>query len=128
MRIEHLAIWTRDVDALCAFYARWFEATAGAPYESARRAGFRSRFVTFPDAGARLEVMTLPELAPPAGPLALGITHLAITVGSRAAVETLVERMRAAGVSVRSEPRLTGDGYYEAVVVDPDGNEVEIVA
>jgi lactoylglutathione lyase len=25
-------------------------------------------------------------------------------------------------------PRRTGDGYYESVVLDPDGNRVEIAA
>jgi lactoylglutathione lyase len=25
-------------------------------------------------------------------------------------------------------PRRTGDGYYESVVVDPDGNRIEIIA
>jgi len=28
---------------------------------------------------------------------------------------------------VISEPRTTGDGYYESVVLDPDGNRVEIM-
>jgi len=36
--------------------------------------------------------------------------------------------MRADGVHIRSEPRQTGDGYFEAVVEDPDGNSVEIIA
>lgn len=27
-----------------------------------------------------------------------------------------------------STPRRTGDGYYEAVLLDPEGNRVEIVA
>jgi lactoylglutathione lyase len=31
-------------------------------------------------------------------------------------------------VAVESGPRDTGDGYYEAVVLDPDGNAVEITA
>ena len=25
-----------------------------------------------------------------------------------------------------SEPRRTGDGYYESVIIDPDGNRIEI--
>lgn len=34
--------------------------------------------------------------------------------------------MRRDGVEVVSGPRVTGDGYYESCVLDPDGNRVEI--
>jgi lactoylglutathione lyase len=128
MRIEHVAVWTRDLERLRAFYERWFGARAGAPYESANRPGFTSYFLAFPDGGARLELMRLPELDDaPAAPAA-GYGHLAVSVGSEAAVRALAERMREAGVPLLSGPRWTGDGYFEAVVRDPDGNEVEITA
>ena len=61
-------------------------------------------------------------------PPALGYAHLAISVGSREQVDALVARARAAGVTIRSEARMTGDGYYEAVIEDPDGNPVEVTA
>ena len=80
-------------------------------------------------AGARLEVMAAPDVgAPPADGDLRGYAHLALAVGDRAAVDALAARLRAAGVPVESGPRLTGDGYYEAVVRDPDGNRVEIMA
>ncbi|HKG94023.1 MAG TPA: VOC family protein [Gemmatimonadaceae bacterium] len=128
MRIEHVALWTRDLDGLRAFYERWFGARAGARYESATRAGFASYFLTFPDGGGRLELMTLPALADSSGGPAAGYAHVAVAVGSREAVVALTERMRAAGVRILSAPRQTGDGYFEAVVADPDGNAVEITA
>jgi lactoylglutathione lyase len=34
--------------------------------------------------------------------------------------------LRADGYRVLDGPRTTGDGYYESVVLDPDGNRVEI--
>ncbi len=130
MRIEHVALWTRDLERLRAFYERYFDARSGARYESATRAGFTSYFLTFPSGGARLEVMSLPELGDPSGAdaPAVGWAHLALTVGSRAAVTLLTERMRVDGVRILSEPRLTGDGYFESVVADPDGNAIEITA
>jgi lactoylglutathione lyase len=130
MRIEHVAIWTRDsatLERLRAFYETWLGATAGPRYESARRPGFTSCFLSFGD-GARLELMTVPGLAAGALSEAIGLAHLAIAVGSHEAVDDLVGRMAAAGVLVESAPRTTGDGYYEAVVRDPDGNTVEITA
>ena len=56
------------------------------------------------------------------------IAHIAVSVGSREAVDRMFQEMEAAGVRIISEPRLTGDGYYEAVVADPDGNLVEITS
>jgi lactoylglutathione lyase len=124
IRVVHVALYVRDVDRTCAFYEAHFGATAGPVYRSARTAGFTSRFLTFPGGGPRLEVMHLPPLdAPRAG---IGYAHLALGVGDRSDVDALVARLDAAGVSIASAPRQTGDGYYEAVVLDPDGNPVEI--
>jgi lactoylglutathione lyase len=128
MRVEHVAVWTQDLERLRAFYERHFGARAGVRYASATRAGFASYFLAFPDGGARLELMTLPALEGQAPRVAPGYAHLALTLGSPAAVDALTERLRASGVPVLSGPRRTGDGYYEAVVADPDGNEIEITA
>ena len=126
MHIDHLAVWTHDLERLRAFYERHFGARSGARYASASRPGFVSYFLSFPSGGARLELMTLPTLgATPPAPTA-GYAHIALSVGSPAAVDALTERLRAAAVPVISEPRRTGDGYYEAVVEDPDGNAIEI--
>ena len=57
-----------------------------------------------------------------------GLAHFAIKTGSKNAVDNLTEAIRGDGYKVVSEPRTTGDGYYESVVLDPDGNRVEIVA
>ena len=129
MRIDHLAVWTDDIDRLASFYATYFGASVGPRYTNAAK-GFASRFVTF-DAGARLEVMQTTAIVlerAPAGAERFGLTHVALSVGSEDAVRALTERLRADGHAIVGEPRRTGDGYYESVVLDPDGNRVEIVA
>lgn len=131
MHIEHVALWTPDpasLERLRTFYATYFGARAGERYESRRRPGFASYFLRFPDGGARLELMTVPGLgdAPPGE--VRGYAHLAIALGSAAAVDALASRFAADGITVASGPRHTGDGYYEAVVHDPDGNVVEFTA
>ena len=128
MRIAHLALWTLDLERLRDFYARYFDARSGEAYHSATRRGFSSYFLDFPGGACRLELMTLPALAKAPDAPALGYAHLAIAVGSRGAVDALVARMTADGVRLASPARQTGDGYYEAVVEDPDGNLVEITA
>jgi lactoylglutathione lyase len=128
VRIEHVAVWTADLQRLRAFYERYFGARAGAQYRSATRPGFTSYFLSFPDGGGRLELMSGPGIAAGAQSLAVGYAHIALTVGTRADVEALTARMREDGVRVVSGPRQTGDGYFESVVEDPDGNAVEISA
>lgn len=125
IRIEHVAVWTRDIDRLAAFYRTYFAATAGPPYRSARRP-FESVFLRFPG-GARLELMRLPDLAQPdRGGEVVGLAHVALSTGSRQAVDALTLRLRDDGYTVVDGPRTTGDGYYESVVLDPDGNRLEI--
>ena len=130
MRLEHLAIWTKRLETLRDFYVRHFGCTAGPLYES-RSHPFRSHFLAFSDGGARIELMEQSGLgAAPSGaaPDRIGLTHFALAVGSEEEVRACTERLRAAGVRVASEPRHTGDGYYESVVLDPDGNRIELTA
>jgi len=128
MRIEHIAIWTADLERMRAFYERHFGATSGGKYVSANQPGMQSYFLTFPTGGARLEIMTAHDVAQADGGRRGGSAHIALSTGSRDAVDALVARLRSNGVRVTSAPRQTGDGYYEAIVADPDGNLVEITA
>ena len=40
----------------------------------------------------------------------------------------MIERFRMDGYTIAGETRTSGDGYYEGVIRDPDGNIIEIVA
>jgi lactoylglutathione lyase len=126
-RIEHIAIWTEDLDRLAAFYAGYFGARIGSVYANPAK-GFESRFLSL-DGGARIELMKSTQLLPVTaarGAQRMGLTHLAISVGSELHVDRLTQRLRQDGFEVLDGPRLTGDGYYESVVLDPDGNRVEV--
>jgi lactoylglutathione lyase len=125
MKLAHVALWTRDRDTLCRFWQRVLGAKVGDIYESKNRPGYRSRFLTFQD-GTAVEVMTGPWVDAPRNKEASGYAHLAFTLGSCEAVDKLANEMRAEGRLV-SGPRRTGDGFYEAVLCDPDGNLIEIV-
>lgn len=130
MRIDHLALWTPDLERLRAFYECYFDARSGPLYRSRTRPGFTSYFLAFPTGDSRLELMSLPESRGSSERAAAqrGLAHFAVAVGARRAVDALVARLAADGCVIISEPRVTGDGYYEAVVEDPDGNLVEITA
>ncbi len=126
VRLEHVALWVRDLDAVAAFYARYFDARVGPRYENPRK-GFQSRFLEL-GPGARLEIMTRSDLVTRGPAEALGLAHVAIAVGDEAAVDALAARFAAEGVALVDGPRRTGDGYYECVVLDPEGNRVEVTA
>ena len=126
-RVEHVAFWVRDLDGICAFYARYFGAKVGPRYENPAK-GFTSRFLAF-ESGARIEVMATTALSPVGvehGAHRMGLTHLALAIGSETEVDRLTNRLRADGHSVLEGPRRTGDGYYESVVLDPEGNRLEL--
>lgn len=127
MRIEHVALWTSELKRLVDFYEKYFDAAAGSAYVNAAK-GFESRFLSFAD-GARIEVMqssalNLSKHEP--GAQRMGLAHLAVSVGSTRGVEELTARLRNDGFEIVDGPRRTGDGYFESVILDPDGNRIEI--
>lgn len=127
MKIEHVAIWTRDLEQMRTFYETYFGAKAGRKYRNPVTE-FESYFLEF-ESGSRLELMTRPgiqEWPRDPGLHYQGLVHLALSVGSRERVTELTERLRQDGFSIIGEPRTTGDGYFESVVLDPDGNRIEI--
>jgi lactoylglutathione lyase len=126
MRLAHVALWTLDLDAAAAFWRRYFDADVGDLYESRNRPGFRSRFVSLPDGGA-IELMAGPWVAAVAPDERVGWDHVAVSLGSKAAVDALAALCEADGCLL-SAPRRTGDGFYEAVIAAPDGIRIEITS
>ena len=191
MKIEHVAIWVRDIDKVCEFYRKYFGGVVHPIYRNPTKQ-FTSRFITFDD-GARLEIMHRPDIcvernigtvtslqsdthrpanekmraffrfltsavfhvkqlqteeaaensftdisevqqvgSEGANTIAkpdtqhLGFTHLSFSVGSKEEVDRLTQQMSSEGTPIVGQPRTTGDGYYESVVLDPEGNRIEI--
>ncbi|AMO55020.1 glyoxalase [Endozoicomonas montiporae] len=127
MKIEHIAIWSKDIERLKAFYERYFSARSNDKYMNEKK-GFSSYFLSF-DSGARLEIMAMPTVpGSKDDPYQqfTGLIHLAMSVGSEAEVDRLTAKLSEDGYEVLDGPRRTGDGYYESVVFDPDRNRIEI--
>lgn len=129
MTIEHLAIWVDDLEKMREFYLKYFDTTSNGKYINEKN-GFSAYFLSFGEGKARLEIMKRMDInqEPEKRGFSKGIAHFAISVGGKEAVNELTERLRNDNYIIESEPRTTGDGYYESVVLDPEGNYVEISA
>ena len=125
MKIEHIAMYVKDLEAAKDFFIRYFGAVSNEGYHN-EKTGFRSYFLGFDD-GARLEIMNSPLMEDGEKSVcAAGYAHIAFSLGSKEAVDKLTERLKSEGFEVISGPRTTGDGYYESAVIGIEGNIIEI--
>lgn len=126
MEIHHIAIWTFRLEEMKEFYTRYFKGTSNEKYINPKK-GFESYFISF-DSGADLELMSRTDVQDtPIEENRLGLTHFAVSLDSKEEILQLTEELRAKGYTIASEPRTSGDGYFESVVLDPDGNRIECV-
>jgi len=128
MKIEHVAIWSSDLERLKEFYMKYFGGKPGLLYHNEKKS-FRSYFLNF-SSGARLEIMNAPEIPENLNDTKnaqhLGIVHIAFETGSAREVDEKAEQMRRDGFEILDGPRITGDGHYEFAVLDPEGNRLEV--
>lgn len=128
MMISHIAIYTLDIERLKRFYITYFNAVSNMKYRN-ETTGLESYFLTFDGGKTQLELMYRPNVTQKEEyRIHLGLIHLAIQVGSRAKVDYLTQLLESDGYEIISQPRTTGDGYYESCILDPDGNQIELVA
>ena len=130
MTLEHVAIWTDDLECLKAYYIKYFQAVSNNKYTNPGK-GFESYFLSF-ESGARLEIMSMPGIPANTNDTIKaqhrGIIHLAFGVDRMEEVDAKAKELRQDGFSILSGPRKTGDGYYEFETLDPDNNRLEVTA
>ena len=96
MRIEHIAMYVNDLEQARDFFVKYFGGKSNSGYHN-QKTGFRSYFLTFAD-GARLELMNKPEMTyPEKSPNRTGYAHLAFSLGSREAVDSLTAQLEKDG-------------------------------
>lgn len=124
MKIEHIAIWVKDLEKMKDFYLHFFDMKSNEKYYNPKK-NFSSYFLSFND-GARIELMHNPDISEFIEKSKLGLAHFAISVGSKEKVDLITENIHENGYQIIGEPRTTGDGYYESIIADPEGNLIEI--
>lgn len=125
MKIEHVALYVKNLEAARRFFMKYLDAKSNDGYYNPKT-NFQSYFLSFDD-GARLEIMNKLEMSDLPKELSrTGYAHVAFSVGSKEKVDALTARLKNDGYEVVSGPRMTGDGYYESCVVVIEGNQIEI--
>ena len=126
MRIDHAALFCRDLEQMRQFFIDYFDVRSNEQYHNPRT-GLRTYILSFTEGSTRLELMQRPDVqdADPSQP-AIGYVHLSFAVGSRKGVDLLTRRLAADGYTITSGPRTTGDGYYESSILGPEGIQIEV--
>lgn len=125
MQIGHIALWCTRIEELRKFYVGYFGGVSNAKYTNPAK-GFESYFISF-GGGCQLELMHRTDITAPDEASHIGLCHMAFDCRNCDEVLALTEQLRADGHPITGEPRTSGDGYFESVVADPEGNIVEIV-
>lgn len=128
MILEHVAIWSKDIEKLKTYYCSYFGAVSNDMYPNASK-NFKSYFLSF-ETGARLEIMQKPEIPGNLNDTIvaqhIGIIHLAFGVNTMQEVNDKATELQNDGFTILSGPRKTGDGYYEFETLDLDNNRLEV--
>ncbi len=126
MKIEHIALWVKDLQKMREFYMKYFGMLSNEMYTNNTKQ-FTSYFLAFPESDCRMELMHNPNIVDSlTQEFGKGLNHFAIALESKAKVDELTERLRIDDYQIVGEPRTTGDGYYESAILDPEGNKIEI--
>ena len=126
MRIDHTALFCKDLEGMRMFFLGHFEAKSNDLYHNPET-GLKTYILSFPDGGAKLEIMSRPDTVDiDPSEKNIGFIHLSFSVGSKEAVDGKTVELRNAGYAVNRGPRTTGDGYYESCILGPEGIQLEI--
>lgn len=109
MKIDHLALYCKDLEGMRGFFEKYFQATSNDMYHNPRT-GLRTYILSFPGGATRLELMTRPEVDSGDGnQYRCGFIHVSFAAGSREAVDALTARLNAEGYPTLSDraPRAT---------------------
>ena len=129
MKLEHIAIWTDNIELLRNYYVSFFDGQSNEMYINPKTQ-FQSYFISF-ESGARLEIMSMPNIPDNTNDTInvqhKGIIHIAFSVATKQEVDAKAALLQANGFEILNGPRVTGDGYYEFVTLDPDNNRLEVI-
>ncbi len=92
MKIEHIAFWVNDIEAMKKFYTTYFGMACNNKYINPKKQ-FESYFLSFDDSSARIELMRRADTINSGTPAntVIGLVYFAISVGCKEEVDALTE-------------------------------------
>jgi len=130
MTLDHVAIWTTQLEKLRDFYVKYFNGMANEKYTN-KETGFESYFLTF-RSGSKLEIMQKPGIPENLNDTVIkqhqGLIHISFAVDKMDIVTQKSQEMAKDGFRILRGPRRTGDGYFEFETLDPDNNRIEVAS
>ena len=121
MQIDHIALYTRDLERLCEFYTKYFDGTAGKLYQN-RETGTQACFCVLAD-GARLEIVTRPQFEDAEhSRLWTGWAHTSFKAGTREN-DGRADRSRCARRAMRSRMALSSARMAATAVLCSTGRQ-----
>lgn len=123
--IAHIGLWTNDIEKTKEFYIKWFGGSCNGNKYINEKKKFESYMISFPS-GPQLEIMKRADVTEKVPNEHIGLAHFAFAAHSKEEVDQKVEELKKAGIKIIDGPRTTGDGCYEAAILDPDENRIEI--
>lgn len=128
MNIAHIALWTNDLERIKDFYIKWFGGCCNGEKYVNQKKHFESYMIDFLS-GCQLEIMKRSDVTDrkcDASIDQIGLAHFAFSAKSKEEIDQKAAEMKKDGIKILDGPRVTGDGYYEVAISDPDENRIEI--
>ena len=118
MKIDHVALYSLDLEGMKEFFIRYFNGVSNEMYHNPKT-GLKTYILSFEASDARLELMTRPEVVDEKENIyRQGFIHLLFSVGSEKMVDSLTKVLNEDGYQVLSGPRTTATVTTRVVLLD----------
>lgn len=127
MKLDHIALWTKQIEVMVDFYEKYFDGKADEMYVDEEE-NISCCYIIFTE-GSKLELIQGPDIYEREHKITdrvLGYTHLAFDVGSKEKVDEITEKIEKDGYQVEKRPAFIVEWFYESAIIDPEGNIIEI--
>ncbi|MDR2597058.1 MAG: VOC family protein [Treponema sp.] len=126
MELNHIALYVNDLGKMKLFYEKYFNTKANKMYNNPKT-GLKTYFLEF-NSSCRIEITNKEKLSNVTKEInSVGYINIAFSAGGKNKVDELTELLENDWYRITSKPGTTEDGYYESCIIDPEGNQIEIV-
>ncbi len=127
MKIDHIAIWCKDIEEMKDFYETYLLGESSQLLKG-EDSSFQSYMLSFPKSDCKLKLMYKQEISEFHKDKRFGLAHLSFKLDSESAVDDLTALIGNGGYQVYSNPRIDETNQYSSLVIDVEGNIIQLIA